>query len=204
MFGEIDPSRRWVDGAVLSSRLDAGREREAGDGEADQLALSAAEAADGITHEKYLGEVVAAQCGATECLAGTELALNGDAVARVQPKVRGVAVRGGRVLFPSAGTVEFILKFHLQCFLFSGRDGRSNSFSAVRCGVPGLRGVRMAWTAVRAVGFERRVWRSRRSFWSLRRWRVSTFGAALSMARASWGSFCFNSALKTCRAPGMV
>ena len=34
MLGEIDPSSRWIDGTVLSSRLDAGREREAGDGEA--------------------------------------------------------------------------------------------------------------------------------------------------------------------------
>ena len=143
MFGEVDPASRWVDGAVLSSRLDAGREREAGDGKADQLTLTAAEAADGISHEKDLGKVVAAQGGATECLAGTELALNGDAVARVQPKVRGVAVRGGRVLFPSAGTVEFILEFHLQRWLFSGAGGRSKSFSGVRLGLVELRGVRM-------------------------------------------------------------
>jgi hypothetical protein len=64
-------------------RLDAGREREAGDGEADQLALTAAKAADGIAHEKDLGEVVSAQGGAAEGLAGTELALDRDAVAWV-------------------------------------------------------------------------------------------------------------------------
>jgi hypothetical protein len=128
---------------MLSSRFDAGREREAGDGKADQLTLTAAEAADGISHEKDLGEVVAAQGGATECLAGTELALDRNTVARVQPEVRGMAVRGVGVLFPSAWTVEFILEFHLQRLLFSGRGGRSKSFSAVRRGVLGLRGVRI-------------------------------------------------------------
>jgi hypothetical protein len=94
---------------MLASRFDAGREREAGDGEADQLALTATEAADGIAHEKDMGEVIAAQGGAAECLAGTELALDWNTVARVQPEVRGAAVRGVRVLFPSAGTLEFIL-----------------------------------------------------------------------------------------------
>jgi hypothetical protein len=137
VFGEVDPASGWVDGAVLSSRLDAGRKREAGDSEAHELALTASEAADGIAHEKDLGEVVAAQRGAPERLAGTVLASNGDAVARIQPEVRGVGVRGVRALFPSAGTVEFILEFHLQCLLFSGRDGRSKSFSAVGRDVPG-------------------------------------------------------------------
>jgi len=50
MFGKVDPSSRWVDGAMLPPRLDAGREREAGDGEADELTLTAAEAANGIAH----------------------------------------------------------------------------------------------------------------------------------------------------------
>jgi hypothetical protein len=45
---------------MFSSRFDAGRKREAGHGETDQLALTAAETTDGITHEKYLGEVIAA------------------------------------------------------------------------------------------------------------------------------------------------
>jgi hypothetical protein len=117
---------------MLSSRFDAGREREAGDGEADQLALTAAEAAYGIAHEKDLGEVIAAQGGTPERLAGTVLALDRDTVAWIQSEVRGTAVRGVGVLFPSAGTVEFILEFHLQRLLFSGRVGRSKSFSAVR------------------------------------------------------------------------
>ena len=136
MFGEVDPARGGVGGALLSPGLDAGRERDAGDGEAHELALTAAEAADGIAHEKDLGEVIAAQSGAAERLAGAELALDGNAVARVQSKVRG---RGAGVLSPSAGTVELILEFHLQRLLFSGREERSKSFSAVWRGARGVR-----------------------------------------------------------------
>jgi hypothetical protein len=44
---------------MFSPWFDAGRKREAGHGEANQLALTAAETADGITHEKYLGEIIA-------------------------------------------------------------------------------------------------------------------------------------------------
>ena len=143
MFGEVDPASRWVDGAMLSPRLDTGRERETGDREADELALAAAEAADGIAHEKDLSEVIAAQGGAPEGLAGTELASDRYTIARVQSKVRGMDVRGVRVLSPSTGTVELILEFHLQRLLFSGRGGRSKSFSAVRRGVLWLRGVRI-------------------------------------------------------------
>lgn len=66
MFGEVDPALGWVDGAVSAARLDAGRDGEAGDGVADHLALTAAEAADGIAHEQNLGEVFAAQAGAAE------------------------------------------------------------------------------------------------------------------------------------------
>jgi hypothetical protein len=66
-------------------------------------------------------------------------------------------VRGVGVLSPSAGTVELILEFHLQRLLFSGRGARSKSFSAVRRGLLGLRGVRIGWTAARTVGFERRA-----------------------------------------------
>jgi hypothetical protein len=143
MFREVDPASRWVDGAVFSPRLDARRQGEAGDGEADQLALTATEAADGIAHEKDLSEVIAAQCGTPKSLAGTELALDRDTVARIESEVRSMTVRGMRVLFPSAKTVEFILEFHLQRVLFSGRGGRSKSFSAVRRGVFGLRGTRI-------------------------------------------------------------
>ena len=63
MFGEVDPPSRWVDRAMLSPRLDTGREREAGDGEADELALTASEAPDGIAQEKDLCEVNAGMPG---------------------------------------------------------------------------------------------------------------------------------------------
>jgi len=128
---------------MLSSWFDAGRKREAGDGEADKLTLTAAEAPDRIAHEKDLGEVVAAQGGSPECLAGTELALDRNTVKRVQPEVRGMAVRRVRVFFSSARRVELILEFHLQRLLFSGRGGRSKSFSGVRRELVELRGVRM-------------------------------------------------------------
>ena len=143
MFGEVDPSSRWVDGTVLSSRLDTGRERKACNGEAHELPLTAAEAADGIAHQKDLGEVIAAQCGAPKSFTGTELALNRDPVARVQSKVRGTTMRGMRMLFPSAVAVELILEFHLQCLLFSGSGEWSKSFSAVRPRGFGLRAVRI-------------------------------------------------------------
>ena len=101
MFGEVDPAFRWVDGAMPAAGLDAGRERKAGDGVADHLPLTAAEAADGIAHEQNLGEVVAAQSGAAEGLAGAELALNRNAVVGVESEV-GSFVRGVRTLFSSA------------------------------------------------------------------------------------------------------
>lgn len=84
-----------------AARLDAGREREAGDCVADHLALTATEAADGIAHEQNLGEVVAAQGGAAEGLAGAELALNRNAVVGVESEV-GSLVRGVRALLSSA------------------------------------------------------------------------------------------------------
>jgi hypothetical protein len=54
-----------------------------------------------------------------------------------------VSVRGMRVLFPSALTIELILEFHLQCWLFSGRGETSKSFSAARREGLELRGVRI-------------------------------------------------------------
>jgi len=115
MFGEVDPASRGVNGTVLSSRFDAGRERETGDGEAHQLALTAAQAADRIAHQEDLAEVIATQGGASKSLAGTELALDRNPVARVQSEIRSMSGRGMRMLFPSALTIELILKFHLQC-----------------------------------------------------------------------------------------
>ena len=143
MFGEVDPASRWVNGAVLSSRFDTGRERKAGDGEAHQLALTAAEAADGIAHEQNLGEVVAAEGGTAEALARAELALDRDTVVGVCPEVRSAVLRRVWVLSFPAGALEFILEFHLQRLLFSGSGGRSKSFSGVLRGVLWLRGVRI-------------------------------------------------------------
>ena len=105
--------------------------------------MTAAEAADGIAHEKDLGEVIAAQRGAPKSLAGAELALDRDTVARVQSEVRSMTVRGMGVLFPSPVTVELILEFHFQYLLFSGRGERSKSFSVVRREGLELRGVRI-------------------------------------------------------------
>jgi hypothetical protein len=114
MAGEIDPAFGWVEGAVLAAWLDAGRDGEAGDGVTDHLSLTAAQTADWIAHEENLGEVVSAQRGAAEVLAGAELALDRDTVIRVHSEVRGAFVRGVRVIFPSAGTLVFVLEFHLN------------------------------------------------------------------------------------------
>jgi hypothetical protein len=83
MPGEVDPAFGWVEGAVSPAGLDLGRDGEAGDGVTDHLALTAAKTADGIAHEKDLGEVFSAQGGAAKGLAGAELTLDRDAVARV-------------------------------------------------------------------------------------------------------------------------
>jgi hypothetical protein len=83
MSGEVDPALRGVDEAVSATRLDARRESKACDGVADHLALTAAETADGIAHEQNLADIVAAQGGAAEALAGAELTLDWDAMVGV-------------------------------------------------------------------------------------------------------------------------
>jgi len=83
MASEIDPALGWVNRAMPAAWLDAGREREAGDGVTDHLALATAEAADGIAHEQNLGKIVAAQGGAAEVLAGAELTLDRNTVVGV-------------------------------------------------------------------------------------------------------------------------
>lgn len=83
MLGEVDPASRRVDGAMPSPRLDARRKRQARDGEADQLALTAAQATDGIAHQQNLREVITAQRRPPEGLARAELALDRNAVKRV-------------------------------------------------------------------------------------------------------------------------
>ena len=65
-----------VGGVAGAALLHVGGDGDAGDGEADQLSLAAAEAAYGITHEKYLLDVGRADSAAAEGLAETVLALN--------------------------------------------------------------------------------------------------------------------------------
>jgi hypothetical protein len=91
VFGEVDPALGGVDGAMAAAGFDAGGEGEAGYGVADPLALAAAETADWVAHEEDLAEVIGAECGAAKVIAGAELALDWDAVVRVQSEVRGLA-----------------------------------------------------------------------------------------------------------------
>jgi hypothetical protein len=61
MAGEVDPAFGGVDGAMPAAWFDPRRDREAGDSEACQLTLTAAEATDGVAHEEDLREVLTAQ-----------------------------------------------------------------------------------------------------------------------------------------------
>lgn len=127
MPGEVDPALGCVNGTMPAAGLDAGREGEAGDGVADQLALTAAEATDGIAHEQDLSEVIAAQGGAAETLTGAELTVDLGTIEGVQSKVRSAAVRGVGALFSPSGAVEFALEFHLNVLFFPGVAGRRAS-----------------------------------------------------------------------------
>jgi len=82
--GEINPTLGWVNGAVPASGFYAGRDGKARNGVANHLALTAAEATDRIAHQQNLWEVLAAERGAAEALAGTELTLNRYAVVGVE------------------------------------------------------------------------------------------------------------------------
>lgn len=115
MASEVDPALGWVEGPVSAAGFDARGDSEAGDGVTNHLALAAAQAADRIAHEEDLGKVVAAQRGTAEVLAGTELALDGDAVVRVDSEIGSAFVRGVRVVVrPSASAFVFVLEFHLN------------------------------------------------------------------------------------------
>jgi hypothetical protein len=76
-----------LDGEAVSTAslfyFNAGGDGETGDGEADQLSLAAAEAADRVAHEKDFGEVLRSKAGSAEALAGAILAADGSAVARL-------------------------------------------------------------------------------------------------------------------------
>jgi hypothetical protein len=114
MASEVDPAFRGIDGTVPAPGLDAGRECKAGDRVTDHLALTAAEAANGIAHEEKLGDVFAAQGGAAEVLAGAELTLNRHTVIGIHSEIGSAVVRGVRTFFSSARTFEFVLEFHCQ------------------------------------------------------------------------------------------
>ena len=113
VLGFSPGSGRWGV-AIRALRLDLGGERDASDGEADALALAAAEAADWIAHEQELSKVFASQGGAAKGLAGAVLTLNGNAVKCVETEIRSFAMRGAGVL-PAARTsiVELIHGCHI-------------------------------------------------------------------------------------------
>jgi hypothetical protein len=121
--------------------LDAGGDGKSGHGEADKLPLAAAKAANRVAHEEYFSEVLRTQTGAAEALAGAVLALDGDAVLRIDAKewfafVGRAASAAGAIAFIRAGS-------HLQLLLSSGRSGRSKSFCGARREMLGVRGARM-------------------------------------------------------------
>jgi hypothetical protein len=134
MLGQGVPMPSFID-------LDAGGDRKAGNGEADKLPLAAAKATDGVSHEEDFGEVLRAQAGAAEALAGAVLASDGDAVLRIDSEEWFAFV--GRTT-SAAGAVAVIgAEFHIQLLLSSGRSGRSKSFCGVRREMLGVRGARM-------------------------------------------------------------
>lgn len=77
-FGPVLPG---VFGADRTSVFGQRRERDAGNGEADHLALAATEAANRVAHKDYLPEIFRAQAGAAEGLARTVFALDGHCAA---------------------------------------------------------------------------------------------------------------------------
>ncbi len=134
MFGQAGPMASFID-------LDAGGDRNAGYGEADKLPLAAAKATDGVAHEKDFGEVLRAQTGATEALAGAVLASDGGAIFRINSEEWFAFL--GRTA-SAAGAIAVIgAEFHLQLLFSSGRSGRSKSFCGVRRVTLGVRGARM-------------------------------------------------------------
>jgi hypothetical protein len=108
MFGEVDPSLGGVDGAMAPTRFDAGGDGKAGYGVADHLALAAADAADGITHEEDFAEVFGPEGGTAKLLSGAKLALNRGAVIGVEAQVWSLVRR----LASSAAWFKLILDFH--------------------------------------------------------------------------------------------
>jgi hypothetical protein len=73
-----------AEGSSRAALFYVGRDGDCGDGEADELPLAAAEAADRVSHHEHVFEVIEAQPGAAEVLCGTVLALDGNAADWVQ------------------------------------------------------------------------------------------------------------------------
>src|ERR1700722_17599034 len=106
-------------------RADAGRERDAGDGEADHLPLAAALAADGGAHEEDRSEVRGTKGGAAEGLIGAIQAAERDSAGGGQVAVDGVVVRGVRTIFAAGIAVEWIRGAHLFLAWGVARGGLS-------------------------------------------------------------------------------
>jgi hypothetical protein len=134
VVGQAVPMASFID-------LDAGGDRKAGYGEADKLPLAAAKATYGVPHQEDFGEVLGAEAGAAEALAGAVLTSDGGTVLRIDPEEWLTFV--GRTA-PVAGAIAAIgAEFHLQLLLSSGRSGRSKSFCGALREMLGVRGARM-------------------------------------------------------------
>ena len=127
VFEGIFPMGREAVSTASLLYLDAGRDGDAGYGEADHLALTAAEAADGVAHEEYFGEVLRPKTGSAEVLAVAILATDRSAVGRLGAEVRRASVGG---VSAAGALLVFVLESRLQLLPSSGRSGRLKSFSA--------------------------------------------------------------------------
>src|ERR1700748_1115298 len=99
VFEGIFPVRGEITSTASLIYFDAGRDGEASNCKAHHLSLAAAETADGIAHEKDLGEVLGAESGSAKVLASAVLAADRNSVARFDSEVwlsglRGVSATG--------------------------------------------------------------------------------------------------------------
>jgi hypothetical protein len=101
-----------VEGTSSSLWLDAGGEGEACDGEAHHLALTAAKTANRVAHEEDFGEIFGAQSGTAEGLAGAELTLDRNSLARLSSKVRDTVFRSAGPVSAAGLLAELIFESH--------------------------------------------------------------------------------------------
>jgi hypothetical protein len=118
MLGQAVPMASFIN-------FDAGGDGEAGYGEADKLPLAAAKAADRVTHEENLGEILRTQTGAAEALAGAVLALDGDTVLRIDAKEWFAFV--GRAA-SAAGAIAVITSGSHSTFIVFGKEWEVEEF----------------------------------------------------------------------------